>query len=149
MTAAIFDNRGVPLERQTFSRRDLVRKPISKLDDDAYTRVRIILMNGIEHEAMRFSHACARMNRALQLPLAQIRRVEHHQATLVNWLIGPDHSPLETTIAYEQVAIDVTAAVAQNEPDRYLAQVDRKSTRLNSSHSQISYAVFCLKKKTN
>src|SRR5688572_32341776 len=28
----------------------------------------------------------------------------------------------------------------------YLA--DRKSTRLNSSHSQISYAVFCLKKKT-
>src|SRR2546430_4387440 len=27
------------------------------------------------------------------------------------------------------------------------AAVDRKSTRLNSSHSQISYAVFCLKKK--
>src|SRR2546427_6049070 len=28
-------------------------------------------------------------------------------------------------------------------------QTDRKSTRLNSSHSQISYAVFCLKKKKN
>src|SRR2546427_7026342 len=28
-------------------------------------------------------------------------------------------------------------------------QLDRKSTRLNSSHSQISYAVFCLKKKKN
>src|SRR2546430_11863487 len=28
-------------------------------------------------------------------------------------------------------------------------QTDRKSTRLNSSHSQISYAVFCLKKKRN
>src|SRR2546430_11028617 len=28
-------------------------------------------------------------------------------------------------------------------------QVDRKSTRLNSSHSQISYAVFCLKKKNS
>src|SRR5689334_24364600 len=27
--------------------------------------------------------------------------------------------------------------------------LDRKSTRLNSSHSSISYAVFCLKKKTN
>src|SRR2546430_11289520 len=27
------------------------------------------------------------------------------------------------------------------------ARIDRKSTRLNSSHSQISYAVFCLKKK--
>src|SRR2546430_7063710 len=29
------------------------------------------------------------------------------------------------------------------------AAQDRKSTRLNSSHSQISYAVFCLKKKKN
>src|SRR2546430_12514471 len=28
-------------------------------------------------------------------------------------------------------------------------EIDRKSTRLNSSHSQISYAVFCLKKKTS
>src|SRR2546430_12250286 len=28
-------------------------------------------------------------------------------------------------------------------------ELDRKSTRLNSSHSQISYAVFCLKKKKN
>src|SRR2546429_7381445 len=30
-----------------------------------------------------------------------------------------------------------------------IAVVDRKSTRLNSSHGYISYAVFCLKKKTN
>src|SRR2546430_4549259 len=30
-----------------------------------------------------------------------------------------------------------------------LREGDRKSTRLNSSHSQISYAVFCLKKKKN
>src|SRR2546430_7210859 len=30
-----------------------------------------------------------------------------------------------------------------------IAGRDRKSTRLNSSHSQISYAVFCLKKKNN
>src|SRR5688572_31323353 len=30
---------------------------------------------------------------------------------------------------------------------RHLGARDRKSTRLNSSHSQISYAVFCLKKK--
>src|SRR2546430_4037033 len=33
-------------------------------------------------------------------------------------------------------------------PDRRRG-ADRKSTRLNSSHSQISYAVFCLKKKNN
>src|SRR5437762_11173949 len=31
----------------------------------------------------------------------------------------------------------------------YVAKGDRKSTRLNSSHRCISYAVFCLKKKTN
>src|SRR2546430_17313116 len=38
-----------------------------------------------------------------------------------------------------------------NERRRFLrmGQRDRKSTRLNSSHSQISYAVFCLKKKNN
>src|SRR2546430_11209792 len=33
------------------------------------------------------------------------------------------------------------------ERQRQPQHVDRKSTRLNSSHSQISYAVFCLKKK--
>ena len=125
MKASLFENRGVALERQKFTWRDLVQKPISKLDDDAYTRVRIILMNGIELEAGRFSHSCARMNADLQLPLAEIRRVEQHQATMINWLIGADHSPLETTIAYEQVAIDVTGAVAQKEPDKYLAQVYR------------------------
>src|SRR2546430_9545209 len=39
----------------------------------------------------------------------------------------------------------------QTEPYCDLAKqlTDRKSTRLNSSHSQISYAVFCLKKKNN
>src|SRR5207245_6989637 len=31
---------------------------------------------------------------------------------------------------------------------KFVRQVDRKSTRLNSSHGSISYAVFCLKKKT-
>src|SRR5689334_24753106 len=31
--------------------------------------------------------------------------------------------------------------------ERHLSFLDRKSTRLNSSHSSISYAVFCLKKK--
>src|SRR2546430_9817469 len=34
-------------------------------------------------------------------------------------------------------------------PSRRSRRRDRKSTRLNSSHSQISYAVFCLKKKKN
>src|SRR2546430_13442060 len=34
-------------------------------------------------------------------------------------------------------------------PSRHHKISDRKSTRLNSSHSQISYAVFCLKKKND
>src|SRR5258707_2526641 len=34
------------------------------------------------------------------------------------------------------------------DPARQPVEVDRKSTRLNSSHANISYAVFCLKKKT-
>src|SRR2546430_4524663 len=37
--------------------------------------------------------------------------------------------------------------VVENERRDGIQRVDRKSTRLNSSHSQISYAVFCLKKK--
>src|SRR2546427_6627746 len=42
------------------------------------------------------------------------------------------------------------ARVIVNDIDREAGtRVDRKSTRLNSSHSQISYAVFCLKKKKN
>src|SRR2546430_5737445 len=36
---------------------------------------------------------------------------------------------------------------AAHHPGRLIGPGDRKSTRLNSSHSQISYAVFCLKKK--
>ena len=125
MALSLSDIKGCPIDRQRFTWRELVQTPISKLDDDAFTRVRIILMNGLELEANRFSHMCARMNRDLRLPLAKIRRVEQHQATAINWLIGADHSPLETTIAYEQVAIEVTAAVAQREPDEYLAQTYR------------------------
>src|SRR5690348_17891270 len=40
-------------------------------------------------------------------------------------------------------------ALLQPPPARVLLGADRKSTRLNSSHPSISYAVFCLKKKNN
>lgn len=125
MTLSLFEDRGTPLNQQRFTWRELAGKPISKLDDDAFSRVRVILMNGMETEALRFQHAAARFSMELRRPLAEVRRVEQHQATMVNWLLGADHSPLETTIAYEQVAIEVTAALAQNEPDPYLAQVYR------------------------
>lgn len=126
MSLDIFKEKGTPLDKQVFTWHDLVRTPTSKLDDDAFTRVRIILMNGIESNALRTSHAMARMmNGNLRLPLAQVRRVEQHQQTMVNWLLPADLSPLETTIGFEQVAIEVTASVAQHEPDEYLAQVYR------------------------
>jgi hypothetical protein len=125
MAFSLFDSKGTPLANQRFTWRDMVQKPISKLDDDAFTRVRVILINGLEMEALRFGHMAARFNAALRLPLAQVRRIEQHQACTVNWLLAPDHSPLETTIGYEQTAIEVTAAVAQQEPDPYLAQVYR------------------------
>ncbi|HVK75837.1 MAG TPA: hypothetical protein VM734_21045 [Kofleriaceae bacterium] len=125
MSLDILKEKGVPLDRQVFTWREMAGPPYSKLDDDAFTRVRVILMNGIEAEALRFGHACARMNRELQVPLARVRRVDQHQQTLVNWLNPPDQSPLETTIGFEQVAIEVTAALAQNEPDAYLAAMYR------------------------
>lgn len=68
MTLNLFEDKGCPLDRQQFTWKELAQPPISKLDDDAFTRVRIILMNGIEMEAMRFSHSFARMNQALRLP---------------------------------------------------------------------------------
>src|SRR2546430_6046987 len=42
---------------------------------------------------------------------------------------------------------DTYSCIGKESPDT--KELDRKSTRLNSSHSQISYAVFCLKKKKN
>src|SRR3989449_10484950 len=44
-------------------------------------------------------------------------------------------------VAAHMIVLDVTGEA--------LADIDRKSTRLNSSHGYISYAVFCLKKKKN
>src|SRR3954469_24218633 len=125
MSIDLLRDKGTPLHNQKFTWKELVQPTYSKLDEDAFTRVRVILMNGIETEALRFGHACARMNRELQLHLARVRRIEQHQATLVNWLNPPDQSPLETTLGYEQTAIEVTAAIAQQEPNEYLAQVYR------------------------
>src|SRR3989475_8713748 len=44
-------------------------------------------------------------------------------------------------------AITVGATSVVKLQTKFVPRGDRKSTRLNSSHSQISYAVFCLKKK--
>lgn len=122
MAIDLLRDKGVPLDRQKFTWKELAGPPLSKLNDDAFTRVRVIFMNGIETEANRFSHCIARMNRELRADLARVRRVEQHQQTMVNWLLPPDQSVIETTLGYEQVAIEVTASLAQNEPDPYIAQ---------------------------
>src|SRR5438874_4126813 len=44
--------------------------------------------------------------------------------------------------------IGMDAGACAGTPGRHRAAPDRKSTRLNSSHVETSYAVFCLKKKT-
>jgi hypothetical protein len=121
----LLKDKGTPLARQKFTWKEMVGKPISKLDDDAFTRVRIILLNGLELDSLRTKQVALRCNREARLPLAQLMRVEQHQATTINWLVGADHSPIETTIGYEQTAIEVTASVAQLEPDAYLAQAYR------------------------
>jgi len=115
-------DKGVALDRQRMSWKDMVGKPISKLDDDAFTRVRIILMNGVELDSLRTKQVALRCSADARVALAQLMRVEQHQATTINWLLGADHSPIETTIGYEQTAIEVTASVAQLEPDPYMAQ---------------------------
>lgn len=99
-------------------------KPYCKQTVDPYTRVRIILMNGIEVESALFKHQFHRncQNADLRRELALTRRVEQQQQKRVNWLKPIDETPLETTLGYEQVAVDLTAWLAQNEPDDYAKQ---------------------------
>src|SRR3712207_7006889 len=60
--------------------------------------------------------------------------------------LGPGAAALELVLALRHV---VAHAVAGHEVQGFVGAQDRKSTRLNSSHANISYAVFCLKKKKN
>src|SRR2546429_5300111 len=63
--------------------------------------------------------------------------------------------PYTTLFRSERQRIEIVDLFAHDHPRRNLPGLrqtdrrDRKSTRLNSSHGYISYAVFCLKKKTN
>src|SRR5205809_2487137 len=86
-------------------------------------------------------------------------RLEYHRELLLLGTRPPPRYPLfpYTTLfrshrvlgprAGEAAQGGVAAGVHRRRPR--LAQLDRKSTRLNSSHGYISYAVFCLKKKNH
>jgi hypothetical protein len=116
--------KGLPLDQQLRSWRELNVEPFDPDAVHPYTRCRVIVMNGIEVEALMFSHQFTRhsTDKDLQRQLALSRYVDHQQQKVVNWLLPGWSSVLETTIAYEQVATDLTAWVARNEPDPYLKQ---------------------------
>lgn len=119
------DMDGIPPEKQMYSWRDIVQKPYDKDGVDCYTRTRVILMNGIEANATIMAHAIARMtpDEEVRKQLALLRRLDSMQQQLVEWLNPPDATFLETTIGYEQVAVDLTANLAQHESDPYFKQV--------------------------
>lgn len=115
---------GTPIEKQFKNWDKLNITPYDKNAVDPYTRTRIILMNGIEVEAALFLHQMARHTQDLQSRqiLASARRVEQQQQKMINWLSPGNESVLETTIGYEQVAVDLTAWLARTEPDPYVKQ---------------------------
>src|SRR2546427_1393898 len=62
----------------------------------------------------------------------------------------PDHDYISGSTSTEKLEIRISVQVttlSHSWKGTTVVKADRKSTRLNSSHSQISYAVFCLKKK--
>src|SRR5215216_2162851 len=118
------DQAGVPVDEQFRSWRELNVEPVDIEGGDPYTRCRIVVMNGIEVESIMFSHQFARHtdNPEIKRALALGRRADQMQQKAVNGLNPGDQSPLETTIGYEQVAVDLTAWLARHEPDPMLKQ---------------------------
>jgi hypothetical protein len=115
---------GIPVEEQFRPWSELNVTPFDKGSVHPYTRTRVILMNGIEVESIMFSHQFARHtdNPEILRALALSRRVDQQQQKVVNGLNPGDQTPLETTIGYEQVAVDLTAWLARHEPDAMLKQ---------------------------
>ncbi len=124
MTFNPLQEKGIPLEKQLRSWHDVVKRPFDKHDVNCYSRTRQILMNGIEIEAWNFKHNFARCcpDKDVKNILALSRRIEDMQQTTVNWMTPACQSVLETTLGYEQVAVDLTAWLAQNEPDDYVKE---------------------------
>jgi len=110
------------LEACIMSWKDLAQKPYNKNDVDPYTRVRCILMNGTEYESVWFGHQFHRHcnDNDLRRTLALVRRNEQQQQKLIAGLKPVDENLLETTIGYEQLAVDLTAFLAQNVKDKHV-----------------------------
>ncbi|HWS29080.1 MAG TPA: hypothetical protein VN512_03090 [Clostridia bacterium] len=119
-----FEQKPVPIKDTIMDWQAMYPTPYNKMTVDPYTKLRIILMNGIEVEAVMFKHQFHRncQNNDLRRELALSRRIEQQQQKHINWLKPIDETALETTIGYEHVAVDLTAWLAQNEPDSYVKQ---------------------------
>ena len=94
-------------------------KPYDKLKTSPYTKTRIILLNGTEFEQNWFLHQFNRNcnDNDLRREIALIRRHEQHQQKIISGLKPIDETDLETTIGYEQLAIDLTAILAKHVKD--------------------------------
>src|SRR2546430_17691480 len=80
----------------------------------------------------------------------EIYTLSLHDALPIYQPLDPGIEVVEALAMHVRSGQEGVALLAHNGHeliDRAGAVLDRKSTRLNSSHSQISYAVFCLKKK--
>ena len=95
-------------------------KSYDKKKVSPYTKVRIILLNGTEFESNWFLHQFARNcnDAELKKEIAVIRAQEQEQQKRISCLKPINENMLEETIAYEQLAIDLTAILAQNEKDQ-------------------------------
>jgi len=102
--------------------KQLYPKPYDKNQIDPYTKTRIILMNGAEFEANWFSHQFARhvTDNDLRRELAVVRSIEKQQQIKLSLLKPCNESQLEHTIAYEQLAVDLTSELAKRETDCYV-----------------------------
>lgn len=120
----VLEEKGIALDKQIRSWHDIVKRPYNRMEADNYTRTRQILMNGIETEAWSFKHCFVRQcaDNDLKKLVCKIRRIEDMQQTTVNWLSPVNQTVLDTTLGYEQVAVDLTAWLAQNEPDDYVKE---------------------------
>src|SRR3712207_7819831 len=85
--------------------------------------------------------------RSTLFPYTTLFRSEHRGDGHVACLLRSGLSGLEALVTHTWTGRGFTEAAAR--ATRGWSEEDRKSTRLNSSHANISYAVFCLKKKTH
>ncbi|MBR6737606.1 MAG: hypothetical protein IKL82_04495 [Clostridia bacterium] len=102
--------------------KEMYPKAYNKYEVDPYTKTRIILMNGTEFEANWFSHNFARhvTDNDLRRDLSLTRAIEKQQQLKGSLLKPCNESPLEHTISYEQLAVDLTAELAKREKDCYV-----------------------------